>query len=340
MNIKTLAKLAGVSPGTIDRVINNRGGVKKETEDRIRKIIKEYNYKPNRAGKALAIHKSKPKLGVVINSIGNQFYDEVLRGIQDIEKEYADYGLNIIIKKIKGYNVKEQVEAIDGLVRENVKGIAITPIDDIMISNKINELFEKSIPVVLVNSNIEDCKKIAYVGCDYYKSGETAAGLMGSFVDNKSNIAIITGSCKMLGHNRRVKGFVELCKKEFSSINIVDIKENNDDDIVSYKVTKDLIKNHPEINGFYFAAAGVNGGIIAINECYENKKRPIIITCDDTEQIKELLLDGEIKATVCQEPYLQGYRALKLLFEYEFNDRTPDHKVVYTKNEIKLKYNI
>ncbi len=60
--IKEIAELAGVSRRTVDRVINHRGSVKPDTEEKIRKIIEELSYTPNAAGRSLAAHKKKLRL--------------------------------------------------------------------------------------------------------------------------------------------------------------------------------------------------------------------------------------------------------------------------------------
>ena len=72
--IKEIAALAGVSRGTVDRVLNDRGAVNPETAEKIRKIAKELDYKPNRAGLVLAAQKKRLKLGVILFSTGNPFF--------------------------------------------------------------------------------------------------------------------------------------------------------------------------------------------------------------------------------------------------------------------------
>jgi len=85
--IKEIAERAGVSRGTVDRVLNNRGAVCAETEERIRAIIKELDYKPNKAGMALAAQKKKYLIGIILFSKQNPFFDEVMEGFQEKAEE-------------------------------------------------------------------------------------------------------------------------------------------------------------------------------------------------------------------------------------------------------------
>ena len=88
-----IAELAGVSRGTVDRALHNRGGVNPEVEKKIKQLADQLGYKPDRAGKALSSRKNPPKIGVLLNSVGNAFFDEVKRGIAAAEKELADFRL-------------------------------------------------------------------------------------------------------------------------------------------------------------------------------------------------------------------------------------------------------
>src|SRR5512145_2671266 len=119
-NIKQIAQIAGVSRGTVDRALNDRPGVNKEVDGRIKEIAHALNYKPNKVAKAFATRNRGRKLGVVINSEGNPFFDEVLQGIYTAAAEVADFGTQVIVKRAKGYDVSRQVELIEELASENI----------------------------------------------------------------------------------------------------------------------------------------------------------------------------------------------------------------------------
>lgn len=82
VTIKKIAELCGVSRGTVDRVLNGRGRVKPETAEAVMNMVKQLGYKPNPAGKALAARRHRPIVGVILNSEGNAFFDEIIRGIE------------------------------------------------------------------------------------------------------------------------------------------------------------------------------------------------------------------------------------------------------------------
>ncbi len=172
--IKDIAALAGVSRGTVDRVLNNRGSVNPATAEKINEIAKALDYKPNKAGLALAAQKKKLKLGVVLFSTDNPFFADVLKGIYEKADDLAGYNCAVLVKQIP-INVDAQLSAIDELLAQEVNGIAIAPQNDERIRTRINELSKQGIPVVTFNTDIENSTRIAYVGSNYTKSGRTAA---------------------------------------------------------------------------------------------------------------------------------------------------------------------
>lgn len=104
VTIKQIADLCGVSRGTVDRVINERGNVKPETKEHVLSMAKKLGYKPNPAGKALSARKKNPVVGVVISSEGNPFFDDVIRGIKLAAEKYEIYGLKVIWKNMRGHD--------------------------------------------------------------------------------------------------------------------------------------------------------------------------------------------------------------------------------------------
>lgn len=340
ITIKKIAELAGVSRGTVDRVLNNRNGVREEVKKRILEIVEKENYKPNIVAKALASKQfSQKKIGIILNSVDNPFYEDVIKGILDKEKVIKDFGFNIIMENKKGYQVLEQIKAIDNMMKKDIKGLIISPINDAKVIKKLNDVSSKNIPIVNVNIDVEGSERLAYIGSNYLQAGRVAASLF-SLLSKKDryNVAIITGSNLVLGHNLRIKGFKEYIKENNSNINIIEIKENQDIDEISYKETKSIIEKY-NIDGIFFCAAGIKGGLKAIQENGLMDKLDII-TVDLTPEVRKNMEKGNIIATICQEPYRQGYEATEIIFNYLMLGTIPKNKIIHTFTEIKMKDNL
>ena len=339
--IKEIAYLSGVSRGTVDRVLNNRGAVNPETAKKVRSIAEALNYSPNRLGKNLAITKKKLKFGYVLfsNKASNPFFEEVTASIEKRALELAEYGVTVEIRHAKIDDPHLQVRLIDELMALETNGLVVTPINHPLVAEKIQALTNKGIPVVTANTDIENCGRIAYVGSNYYKSGETAGGLMALITGGKANIGIVLGSPNVLCHQDRVKGFQHILSTRYPDMKIVSTIRNHDDDLESYAVTKQLLTMHPETDALFLAAAGVSGACKAVRET-GLAGRIKIVSFDTVPATTELVQNGVISATIGQQPAVQGKKPLDILLDYLGMDAPPSQEFFYTNIEIKIRENL
>lgn len=336
--IKEIAALAGVSRGTVDRVLNNRGSVNPETEEKIKEIAKALDYKPNRAGLALAAQKKKLKLGVILFSLENPFFVDVMRGVNTSAEELAGYNCTVITKQIP-LNADAQLQAIDELLAEDINGIALAPCNDERICNRINELYAQGIPTVTFNTDIEHSQRIAYVGSNYSRSGATAAGLLRLMTHGEVHVGIITGSDNILCHTERIAGFTEAIQPHHKDIHITQTIVVHDDEIESYEKTLQLLTEHPEINALFFVAGGVYGGCRSVKSL-KRENDICIISFDKVPTTIELVKEGVISATICQQPQTQGSKPLSILFDYLTAGELPEKEYDYVAVDIRIKENI
>lgn len=338
--LKEIAALAGVSRGTVDRVLNNRGSVNPETEKRVRKIASSLNYQPNKAALALASQKKKITIGIILFGLenGNMFFRDVVEGVEYQQAKLAGYGCTVITRTT-AFNPHAQLDAIDTLLDSGIHGLVISPYNSPEIIDRINELADMGIPTITTNTDIPDSKRIAYVGSNYYEGGCTAGGLMGLITNGQAKVGIVTGSSLILCHSQRIKGFLDTVRTRYSGIKILDIMTNLDDDFKSYRAATELIQNHPELDALYFTAAGVYGGCRAVIDLHKEKQIKII-SFDAVEKTKQLIRDGIIAATICQQPFQQGSRPVKLMFDYLTTGIQPEDSIQYTEASIKIRENV
>ncbi len=334
--IKEIAELAGVSRGTVDRVLNNRDGVNPQTAEKIKEIAKALNYRPNKAGLALAAQKKKYKIGVILFSKDNPFFDEVSDGVKAKAAELKDYGITTITKRVD-FDVTSQLKAIDELLQEGIHGLMLAPCNDPAIQTKIDRLMDAGIPVVCVNTDISGSKRLAYVGSDYYKGGAMVAGLFSLMSDAQLRLGVVTGSCNVLCHSERIRGLSDTIAARYPGISIAQIIENHDDEFESYTLTGNLLAANPDITAIFFVAAGVSGGCRAIQESGRKIK---VITFDDVPTTLQFLESGVIAATISQQPYKQGSKSLDILFDYLTTGAMPTDELNLVEHSIKIRENI
>lgn len=328
---KEIAMLAGVSRGTVDRALKNRPGINAETKKRILEIALKYDYKPNIIGRALVYSGKTVDVQVVLNSVGNPFFDDVKSGIFAAAEEFSSYGFKISLTEFKGYNGDELIKILEDLPSDT-KHLILTPIRSERAERKVQELIDSGVKVVLLSNAFDNVHGATYVGCDYLKSGEVAGRLLGLLSAGKANLVIVTGTLNHKGHAQRVDGIKEVIQNEYSGVRLLTVSENQDDDDTAYYNMKSILKEYTKLDFVFITAGGVTGTLRALRE---HKRDVRVCAFDDTSVVKDALLTGNVLATICQQPFEQGYQSVKALFEMVIKKQTVDDNI-YSELVIKV----
>lgn len=166
ITIKEVAKKANVSVATVSRVINENYPVKKETKERVLKVIEEVNFVPNMQARELTQKKSNI-IGVVVPSLTNMFFPNVVYGI---ETELKKNSLSIILMTTSN-DKNEETKCINDLLSRNVSGIIVIDPNTSNIKNKFYHDISKKLPLVFINGytsvpNISSISNDEAIGCE------------------------------------------------------------------------------------------------------------------------------------------------------------------------------
>ena len=340
ITIKQIAEIAGVSRGTVDRALNNRGRIKPEVKERICNIAKEIGYIPPKKRKKCISTNQNVNIGVIIQLSKSEFVEEIKNGINDAIKILSLKGINFIVKEVSSINEYEQKKCIDELLKENVSAIALMPVESDLIRSTINNIVNiYKIPIITFNSDIIGTKRTCFVGLDNRKSGYTSAGLMGMLTGGEGKVLIITGFFSNNVNSQRVDGFIEELKKSFPNIELVGVHSSFDDYEEVESIIFNSISTFPDLKGIFVVSSGQYG----IKKVFQNlsiKKRPFIIIYDITLKNRNLLQYGFVDFLIDQELYLQGYKTLFIISDIVINNIYPKSEYIYTNINIKTKYNI
>ena len=339
VTMQKIAEIANVSRGTVDKVLNNRPGVSDAVRERVKKVAQSLNYKPNIIGKALAGHHSKKEIGVIVAPDYNPFVKDIKLGLETAREEIIDYGFNLDVRVLNTYEAKEQIDILNCFVEEGIDAIALFSIDSEEIREKINRIVAKGIPVVTYNSDIINSKRMCFVGQDHYKGGITASDLMTKILSDSGDVLIITSLVTLDCHRERIAGFQAGLDKYKSKIKIIDIRENQDKEGLAYEYTVDIVDKYPNIRGIYITGGGAMGVGKALKRLGKEKKIKVI--CHDlVDSTTKLVKEGIIDFTIGQDPFFQGYQAIKILFEYLIIGKAPEDEFVGTRLDIRSRSNI
>lgn len=329
--IRDIAQTLGVSRGTVDRALHDRGGIAPEVREEVLRKAEELGYKANRAGLLLASRKKPRRIGVFLPSEGNPFFDEVIRGMKAAEAEYRDLGFSLVLTSARGFFAQEHVARISELVSAGVDALVVTTMED---EDVLAALAAAAVPVIAVNSDISFPGRLCYVGPDYYEKGAIDAGLLSLASDRERHILILTGSGRMKGHSEVVTGFLETLEKRKAKYSLTAVCNGEDDDEVSFNAVREALSVHPETDTLFISTAGAAGAVRAAEGL-----GLLIFASDDVPQVKKLVLEGKIAWTVSQEPYVQGYQAIRKICEHLISPEAECSSLL-TSHIVKLRENI
>ena len=339
--IKEIAERAGVSRGTVDRALNNRGRIKPEVAERIMAIAKELDYHSNRKTKKNTQKADKNiKIGVITQLSEASFMIPVKAGIRDAERELEYLGVELLLKDIESVDEQAQIKALDELEAEGIHGLAIMPVQSECVRERLNRLMEeKGIPVVTFNSDIVGTKRACFVGLDNKKSGRTAAGLMGMLTRGKGKVLVITGFFTNSVNSLRVEGFVQEIKNSYPEMELLGVQSSFDETKEVEKIIENTMAIAPDLAGVFVASGGQAGVCLAF-EKLKLDKRPYVIVYDATPKNTKALKEDRYDFLIDQEGYEQGYRPPNLLYNMIQKGELPEKDHIYTDIKIKNKYNV
>lgn len=335
-----IADAAGVSRATVDRALKNRGRVRPEVAEKIKKIAEEMGYRPNQAARALALAKNPIKIGIIIQSAETPFMQSVLNGAAEARKEIEQEGGKVEIRCINGVDAEQVIGYIKELREAGMNGIALVPAEDKRIKEEIDILADHyRIPVVTLNSDISESKRICFVGQDNERAGEVAAGLMAESVEKDCKVAVITGTVSNPALNSRTRGFKKILKLLRPDVEIVKTCYVRHDDQESEAVTRQLLAEYPDIKGIFITTPAVSGICNALYQCGKAGAVKVIANDILTDNIRNLE-KGAINFLIGQEAHIQGYEPIMILYRLLVGEIKPEKERKYTNIIIKTKYNV
>ena len=337
ITLKQIAEIAGVHPSTVDKVVHNRPGVSDEVRKKINNIMEEVNYRPNLIAKALAYQRVPLSIAVVLLKV--DALKEIKSGIEKAYEEYKNFGVKIKYYVIDNLDETGQLNTISLLKNEEISGLIIQPLNSEKIKTAIDDMVKKNIPVVTVDSDIADSKRLCFVGSDTVTTGKVAGELMGQILNGDGKVAIVTGLYNLQVLIERQKAFEAVLCDRYPKIEIVDTVQTKEEELVAFKNTLNLLERVDDLKGIYITCGNV-GEVAKAVKVMKKEKDIKIISFEMYPEIVEAVKQGVIDFTIGQDLVGQGYKSFKVLFENLFLQKKPKSKHIKPYIDIRSRENI
>jgi LacI family transcriptional regulator len=336
---KDIAEKVGVSVGTVDRALHNRGRIDEATKKKILDAANALDYKPNEMARSLRKQKSFRILAAyhrepeTLTSYFKYGFDAAMRTL-------SDRGLKLDVLRAKSLDPQSMINAFET--------IDIKKYDAILLSaggNELNGFIEHSdsmgIPVATFNSDSPTSKRLFFCGEDHYTAGLLCGELAGKMLQKKGRIALFSGVTSVYALRMRLEGFYAYVDKFYPEIKIVNNITHSDDETAYETGYRVLGKedNRPDLV-FCNSAAGavILQDIIAKEKAPENL--PVLITYDFNDKVKYLLENDYCHATIFQNPFKQAYSCIFNMYQYLLTKEIPTVDDCFIAPRIIMKNNM
>jgi LacI family transcriptional regulator len=297
--VTDVARLSGVSTATVDRVLNQRPGVRAPTVQRVLKAAGELGYLMEGALPAQAL---KPwRLAFLLPAGTNRFLGLLGRSIGASNNQLASFNMRARVDYIESFKPERLAQHLRRVGRD-VDGIAFMAIEHPAVREAVDTLAERGVPAVTLISDIANTRRVAYVGLDNRSAGRTAGYLIARFIGQRpAKVAMIAGSLSYRAHEEREMGFLHLFEEMFPAVEVVGLREGHDDEGQNYRQTKMLLAQHPGLAGIYNIGGGAEGIGRALKEA--GRARDVAFVGHGlSPDTRAMLIDGTMDAVITQNP--------------------------------------
>jgi LacI family transcriptional regulator len=299
--LRDVARLAGVSTATVDRVLNRRPGVRPVTVARVLQAAGSLGYILD-AERHPAAAARPMRLTFLLPAGSNRFLTNLGRHIAGAQALLQPLGVTARVEFIRSFNPELLARHLLQAGRRS-DGVAFMALEHPAVREAVHQLAERGVPTVTLISDIANARRAAYVGLDNRAAGRTAAYLLARFIGMRpAKVAMIAGSLSYRAHEERELGFMHLLQESFPQIEILGLREGHDDEAVNYRQTRMLLAQHRDLAGIYNIGGGPEGIARALKEA-RREREIVFIGHGLTPETRAMLLDGTLDALITQNPH-------------------------------------
>lgn len=242
------------------------------------------------------------------------YWQEAEAGLTDSAKQL---GVKAEMTGPATFSPNDELAAFQQAVAQHASGILLSAANQDLFKGPINAAIQEGIPVICVDADVPDSKRVLFVGTDNFRAGQESGKRMEELLAGRGNIAIITipGQFNL---DERVRGVTDVLKK-YPSMKIAKTIDDKGDSRIAYDAISALVSGKDKPDGIIgLEASGGAGAADALYRLDLTGKIPIVAFDKDPGTL-DWIQRGAITATVVQKPYVMSYYGLKFVDDLHHN---------------------
>lgn len=313
--IQDVAREAGVSAATVDRVLNGRPGVRQVTVERVEDAVRRLNYEPDR----LTGHLTRDRdytFVFVLPTGTNAFMRALHQELENLHRRLLRERIRVQIDNVDVFDGMVLGTHLEGLATQDIDGVAVVALEHPAVREAIATLNESSIPVLTLVSDIPNSQRRHFVGIDNSAAGRTAGSLVGRFSGGRpGSVGLLVGSMALRDHVERAYGFEQVIGSEYRNLTVLPVRETRDSIDQVHREVIDFHRTHPDLLAIYNAGGG-SRGLISGLESDPAYASTIAIGHELTDSVRKALVRGTLDAAINQDPGHEIRSAIRVLTSF------------------------
>ena len=344
VRIIDIARLAGVSVGTVDRVLHKRGNVSEEKRTKVEAVLKEINYEPNLVARVLASKKTYSLAAIIPSFFLGDYWGMIYEGINKAIDELKKFNVALSFYYFDQYDPVTFAQQSEQLLGNDHDGVLIATHFEGLAIYLSDQLAKTGKPFIYIDSDIPGQRRLAYFGADSFVSGVILAKLMAENFRNDFDIITMYIKYKRsevsIQMRQREQGFMKQLDQEGFAGKIHRIEFDPDDEQAAVDRLRQLLAaTERPVGGIVFNSRIYEFARMLYNLEPELRQKCVLYGLDAIPKNVNGLKNDEVKVLLSQRPELQGYDSIKALGNYLLMKQTPD-PVNYMPLDILIRDNI
>ncbi len=318
IRIKDIAQLAGVSPGTVDRVLHNRGNVSTTARKAIDTVLKQVGYQPNIHLSGISLRRHYKIVVSIPEFKKGEYWENTYKGIQRAIHVYENIRIECKFMYYNQFDLYSCRSTFEQITQQNPDGVIIGPTfrDETVFLTTLLE--DREIPYIYVDSNIDGTFPLAYFASDLYTCGYLMGKLLDTITPADAEYALFqairVGDTSANTTILRKQGLMAYIAEHDQtkllhrvSFSAMEPERNNE-------IIGDFFEQHPQVRGAVVLSS--RSSVIAAYLRERKINHVKLIGIDLTENNCKEIKRGSIDFVMGQRPEQQGYMAIKSMIQY------------------------
>jgi LacI family transcriptional regulator len=288
--IADLAKAAGVSVATVDRVLNRRLPVSADTAQRVVQAAEAIGYHATGLLKRRLIETPTRRFGFLLQKREDVFYAALGQELARATASSKDVNGKAVVDFSEELVPRTIVARLEAMA-EKCDALAVVAVDHPHVGDAIERVTQKGKPVFTLLSDVVQSSRKAYLAVDSRKAGRTAAWAIARMAGRTGKVGILLGSHRYLSQDLAEISFRTYMREHAPDLQLLESHIILDDSRIAYEAVVQMLQTSPDLVGIYDCGGGREGLVRALRD--ENAAERVVTICNElTSATKAALIDG------------------------------------------------